>query len=124
MGKKPGSFVTTRRNFLRAGALSAVFPAAVFARPKRRAGVVVNDVHSKLNPSRVARIEQPASAEELQQLVRHAARDDTQISIAGGRHAMGGQQFGDATTLIDTTRMNRVLSFDRVAGIVELLSTM
>ncbi len=120
MGKKLGSLVTTRRSFLRAGALSAVFPAAVFARAKHQVGVVVNDVHSKLNPSRVARIEQPAAAEELQQLVRRAAASGTQISIAGGRHAMGGQQFGDATTLIDTTRMNRVLSFDRLAGIVEV----
>ena len=120
MGKETGSLVTTRRSFLRAGVLSAVFPAAVLTRPKRRAGVVVNDVHSKLNRSLVARIEQPASAAQLQRLVRRAASDNTQISIAGGRHAMGGQQFGAATTLIDTTRMNRVLSFDRLAGIVEV----
>ena len=119
MDKKP-TFVTTRREFLRAGALSACLPAAVLAPPKRQAGVVVNDVHSKLNATRVAAIERPASTAGLQDLVRRAAADNMQISIAGGRHAMGGQQFGESTTLFDMGAMNRVLSFDREAGVVEV----
>jgi FAD/FMN-containing dehydrogenase len=41
-------------------------------------------------------------------------------SIAGSRHAMGGQQFGSATDLIDITALNRVLSFDRSTGVLEV----
>src|SRR5439155_1153892 len=41
------------------------------------------------------------------------------ISITGARHAMGGQQFGEGTILIDMSGMNRVLRFDRAKGLVE-----
>ena len=40
------------------------------------------------------------------------------MSIAGGRHAMGGQQFGEGTVLIDTRGLGRVLAFDPAAGLV------
>lgn len=38
------------------------------------------------------------------------------VSIAGGRHSMGGQQFGARTVLIDTRGLDRVLDFDRERG--------
>ena len=41
------------------------------------------------------------------------------VSIAGGRHAMGGQQFGAGTILLDMTGMDRVLEIDTIAGEVE-----
>jgi FAD/FMN-containing dehydrogenase len=41
------------------------------------------------------------------------------ISIAGGRHAMGAQQFGEETYLLDTEALNRVISFDPHGGLVE-----
>jgi FAD/FMN-containing dehydrogenase len=82
-------------------------------------GVAVNDVHSKLNSTRVARVVTPHSVEEIRQTIRQAAKEGMSISIAGARHAMGGQQFGDRTILIDMTGMNRVLNFDREHGLVE-----
>ncbi|MGH9941918.1 MAG: FAD-binding oxidoreductase [Pyrinomonadaceae bacterium] len=76
-------------------------------------GLCVNDVHSQLNRTRVSRIAVPASLEELQDFVRGATRGRQQsISIAGGRHAMGGQQFATDAALLDTSRMDRVLRFD------------
>src|SRR5262249_107350 len=39
---------------------------------------------------------------------------------AGGRHAMGGQQFGAGTLLVDLRKMNRVLNLDTDSGIVEV----
>jgi len=83
---------------------------------KEAAGRIVNDVHSRLNETRVARIVMPRSAEEVQKIVQRASKDGRAISIAGGRHAMGGQQFGTDTILIDTTRLDRVLAFDEKAG--------
>ena len=43
-----------------------------------------------------------------------------QLSICGGRHAMGGQQFGAETILIDTTAMNRMRRFEEQTGLIEM----
>ncbi len=40
------------------------------------------------------------------------------MSIAGGRHAMGGQQFGEASVLVDTRALDRVLAFDTERGLI------
>ncbi|HTV01186.1 MAG TPA: FAD-binding oxidoreductase, partial [Luteitalea sp.] len=79
-------------------------------------GPIVNDLHSQLNETRVARIVQPASVDHLAALVAGARREQRAIAIAGGRHAMGGQQFAEGAVLIDTRRLNRVLEFDRDNG--------
>ena len=79
-------------------------------------GQVVNDVHSRLNETRVARIATPVSVQEVQEIVAQARREGRAISIAGGRHAMGGQQFGTDTVLLDTSRLNRVVAFDEKNG--------
>jgi FAD/FMN-containing dehydrogenase len=52
--------------------------------------------------------------------VREAAREDRAISIAGGRHAMGGQQFGRDTLHFDMTHFNRVVHFDKRTGQIEV----
>jgi FAD/FMN-containing dehydrogenase len=77
-----------------------------------RAEHVVNDVHSQLNETRVRRIVEPDSVETLQTLVRRARSEGRAVSVAGGRHAMGGQQFVADGLLLDMRRMNRVLAFD------------
>jgi FAD/FMN-containing dehydrogenase len=81
-------------------------------------GALVNDIHSKLNQTVVDGIRRPRAVEDLQAIVRAARDAGSKISIAGGRHAMGGQQFGELTILIDMTAMDRVLSFDAGAGLV------
>jgi FAD/FMN-containing dehydrogenase len=73
---------------------------------------VVNDVHSQLNETRVSRIFEPGAVEALQAFVRRARDAGQAVSVAGGRHAMGGQQFATGGLLVDMKRMNRVLSFD------------
>jgi FAD/FMN-containing dehydrogenase len=74
--------------------------------------VVVNDVHSQLNETRVGRVVAPDSMAALQALVRRARDAGGAVSVAGGRHAMGAQQFATNGVLVDMRRMNRVLSFD------------
>ncbi|MCB0712291.1 MAG: FAD-binding oxidoreductase [Ignavibacteriae bacterium] len=80
---------------------------------------MVNDIHSRLNPTSVQSIHSPSSLEELCSIVRLAASEENSIAIAGGRHAMGGQQFATSALLIDTRSLNRVLHFDQSSGIVE-----
>ncbi|CAF1421135.1 unnamed protein product [Adineta steineri] len=82
--------------------------------------IVVNDIHSQLNNTRVAEIVKVESAEDIHATILKATQQDQSISIAGGRHAMGGQQFGTDTVLIDTTNLNRVLTFDRKTGLIEV----
>ena len=80
----------------------------------------VNDVHARLNRTRVRRVVKPGSVAEMQAAIRRAGENGEAISIAGGRHAMGGQQFGEDTVLLDTTAMARVLAFDSDKGLVEV----
>lgn len=83
-------------------------------------GILVNDVHSRLNLTRVRGIVAPRSVEELQSAMRRAADEGVPLSIAGGRHAMGAQQFGTDALLIDMRGLDRVLRFDRERGTVEV----
>src|SRR3989442_1343284 len=100
----------TRREFLEAGATAGTALAlAPYGCAGERAapGVLVNDIHSQLNATRVHRVVKPASADAVVQLVRSARQEGRPLSIAGGRHAMGGQQFGSETTLVDMGKVQR-----------------
>lgn len=84
------------------------------------ADLLLNDVHSQLNATRVARVERPATLAELQEIVSAASAKKQRISIAGGRHAMGGQQFAANALHIDTTHLDRVLSSDSERGLLTI----
>jgi hypothetical protein len=79
---------------------------------------IVNDTHSQLNQTIVDRTIEVETVAVLQHIVRTAADTGLRISIAGGRHAMGGQQFGAATILLDMSRLSRVVDFDAERGLV------
>ncbi|MFN9664612.1 MAG: FAD-binding oxidoreductase [Akkermansiaceae bacterium] len=81
--------------------------------------ILCNDIHSKLNSTHVLRVLQPVSEEEVAAAIRESARVGLAISICGGRHAMGGQQFGEGTLLLDLTAFDKVGEVDRVNGRVE-----
>jgi hypothetical protein len=51
--------------------------------------LIVNDIYSQLNPTRVAEIVSVDSLEALQAAVHRAARQSQAMCTAGGRHAMG-----------------------------------
>jgi FAD/FMN-containing dehydrogenase len=81
--------------------------------------MLVNDVHSQLNATLVRRALRPASVEDVRDAVLAARAAGRAITIAGGRHAMGGQQFGTGLDLLDMTRLDRVLELDAARGEVE-----
>ena len=83
-------------------------------------GTLVNDIHARLNPTRVARLEQPGCLEDIRRSVRHAARTDAALSLCGGRHAMGGQQFGTDTLLLDLSRHARIHGLDTKHGLAKV----
>jgi FAD/FMN-containing dehydrogenase len=80
--------------------------------------LVVNDIHSQLNRTRVDAIVKPATLDEIRACISDARSAGKSVSIAGGRHAMGGQQFGEAAILLDMRGMNRVVSFDDERGLI------
>src|SRR3984893_12305287 len=108
----------SRREFI-AGSVALLVPSSASSRPEPEP-ISVNDIHSQLNSTRVLQVLQPRSLEDVQSIIRKARKDRTAISVAGGRHAMGGQQFGTATLLIDIRGLSRILHLDRERGISEV----
>lgn len=83
-----------------------------------RPGVVLNDVQSQLNATRVLGVISAESVEDVQRAVYAARLHDQRISVAGGRHSMGRQQFATDSVHIDTHGLSRILHLDSVRGLV------
>jgi FAD/FMN-containing dehydrogenase len=99
-----------------------VTPAAVpFGAAARceAAGVGVNDIHSKLNSTQVDRVVAVDSEDALRDALKAARAAGKPVAIAGGRHAMGGQQFAQGAVLLDIRPMQRIIALDRARGVVE-----
>lgn len=79
---------------------------------------LVNDLHSALNPTHVARILEPVCLADIVSFVRAANVANAALSVCGGRHAMGGQQFGADTWLVDLSRHATILRFDDERGLL------
>lgn len=82
-------------------------------------GALVNDLHSQLNATQVSGVVRPASVDELTSFVRGLGRSES-FAVAGGRHAMGGQQFAAGSPLVDMGRLNHVLGLDVAHGVIEV----
>jgi hypothetical protein len=80
----------------------------------------VNDTHSGLNRTAVSRVLEPRTVEDVARAVQRSRSEEQPLAIAGGRHAMGGQQFLSGGTLLDVRRLNGVRSFDEERGLLEV----
>lgn len=114
------SAAVSRREFIAATATAAAAPWALVATAAAADDTEVNDVHSRLNATTVAAVAAPDTLDALCAAVRSAGKDGRPLCVAGGRHAMGGQQFATDALLLDTRRLNRVLGLDRERGIVDV----
>jgi FAD/FMN-containing dehydrogenase len=118
----PRGAMIDRRDFLKYAGATAVWPyGAALAQPS---GVVVNDIHSQLNATRVHRIVEPETLDVIREALRSARHEHRAVCIAGGRHAMGAQAFASDGVLIDIRKLNRVLEFDIDRGLIEIESGM
>src|SRR5262245_43122097 len=107
----------TRRKALRA--IAAGFVSIPVAPRRAESSVLVNDIHSQLNPTRVDRIVAIDSEATLRAALAVARADGKPVCVAGGRHAMGGQQFAGDGVLLDMRSMRRVMQLDVENGVVE-----
>jgi FAD/FMN-containing dehydrogenase len=88
--------------------------------PASHVSATLNDIHSQLNESVAAEVVAVDSLDSIQNAIRRAAAQERPVAIAGGRHAMGGQQFCSGGTVLDMRGLARVLAFDREAGTIEV----
>lgn len=79
-----------------------------------------NDVHSQLNATRLDSIAPISSRDELRATLKAAARARSKVSIAGSRHAMGGQQFGRDTINLDMRSLRQIGDLDSARGLIEV----
>jgi FAD/FMN-containing dehydrogenase len=111
----------TRRRFLlgtaaAAGSTGGCTPLGQDFRPP----VWVNDLHAQLSRTAVLKELPVASVGDVKDVIRGARKASVPISIAGGRHAMGGQPFGGGTLCVDTRPLQKVLRFDPGRGLLEV----
>jgi len=88
--------------------------------PTHQSKCILNDVHSQLNATAVASVERPFDLAGLRAVARRAAAEGRVVSVAGGRHAMGGQQFAKDSIHIDMTGLSRVLDLDSARGLLRI----
>lgn len=64
---------------------------------------------------------EPSGMHQVREALRRKwSRGTSGISVCGGRHAGGGQQFATDGTLMDTRRLSRVLSLDEDRGLLKV----
>jgi|LakMenE18May11ns_1017448.scaffolds.fasta_scaffold9948182_1 FAD/FMN-containing dehydrogenase len=81
---------------------------------------LINDMHSQLNATLVAEICHPETYEELREIILKTGFNGMKISVGGGRHAMGGQQFAYGSVHIDMTALDKVLDVDHERGLLHI----
>lgn len=121
--------ILNRRTFLKASTTAltrqtlaqSIYSAPLSKeRPSCEANAVVNDCHSKLNSTQVKNLNKIKNKSQAQEIIALARQANNTVTICGGRHAMGGQQFAHDAFLIDTNQFNKVIEFDQAAGIIEV----
>jgi FAD/FMN-containing dehydrogenase len=91
--------------------------------PDHRARVIplwANDTHSALNRTRISRLIEARTVDDVVRAIQRARAQGTALAIAGGRHAMGGQQFLTGGALLDMRRLNRVRTLDEEGGLLQV----
>lgn len=113
----------TRRTFIKlAGGLMLSPLQSAWASPSKSNSVLVNDIHSQLNPTNVEDVVSTKSLNSVVDIINKANNAKDPIAICGGRHAMGGQQFATNSLLIDTSDLTKILAFDQERGTIEVES--
>jgi FAD/FMN-containing dehydrogenase len=82
--------------------------------------VLLNDVHSRLNETRVSAVVKPRDLNEIRYALDQARARGLKVSVGGARHAMGGQQFAHGGLHIDTRALCAVLGSDSERGLLHI----
>jgi FAD/FMN-containing dehydrogenase len=102
--------------------LSFILPLNLSYAKDQEVPSIMNDIHSQLNKTVVKDIKYPRSIQEIRNAILLAKKKGLSISISGGQHSMGGQQFGTNTLNLNMSEYDKIISFDKEKGIVEVES--
>ena len=69
---------------------------------------LLNDVQSKLNPTKIGKFLTPKDIGEISKLVSETSQRGKSISIAGSMHSMGGQQFSSNDFCVSTRGFSQI----------------
>ena len=114
----------TRRQFLKLLAGTTVIPFLprflAQAYTCRRSVIWLNDQHTRLNKTAVAKVFHPQSIAEIRHSIGDGHVCKTPLIAAGGFHSAGGQQLISKGYVLETKQLSRVLNFDTVKGLIEV----
>ena len=79
---------------------------------------VLNDAHSRLNATEVARVVAPATPEAVAVAVADATAQRLAVCPAGALHSMGGQQFASGGVSISSSALTAIGPLDRDSATV------
>lgn len=85
---------------------------------------IANDIHSKLNSTRHKEIIELTTGTQVSCLLKDEKYSQNRFCIAGGKHAMGGQQFLFDGILLDTSKLKKVVDFCPAQGLLTVQSGM
>jgi FAD binding domain len=86
--------------------------------PRRRPLGELTDIHGRLHVSRPALYRRATCVADVVDTLVHARRRGLAVAVAGGRHAMGGQQFLSDGCVLDMRGVNRIHALDRERGLI------
>lgn len=99
-----------------------IFPLSLSYAEDQEAPSILNDIHSQLNKTAVKDIKYPRNIHEIKEAILLAQKRGLSISISGGQHSMGGQQYGTNTLNLNMSEYDKIISFDKEKGIIEVES--
>ena len=79
---------------------------------------LLNDVHSQLNETEVARVVTPSITEEVAATIAEASAERFVVCPAGSLHSMGGQQFARGGVSVSSSRLKGIGPLDLDTGTV------
>lgn len=80
----------------------------------------VNDSHCQFNRTRVRSVIDVQNVEDIQAAIESCRREGWPLSMFGGRHCLGGQQFATDGLILNMRGLNRIVSLDEMTGIVHI----
>jgi len=79
-----------------------------------------NDRHSHLNTTQMRGAFSPATTADVVSTMKWLHERGECMAVKGSGHAMGGQQFAADAWLMETSKLNKVLWFDRQRGLIRV----
>jgi FAD/FMN-containing dehydrogenase len=114
----------TRRQFLKILLGAAIIPFVprflAQAYTCRKRVIWLNDQHTRLNKTPVAKVFHSHSIAEIRHALSESHLCKTPLIAAGGFHSAGGQQLISKGFVLETKKLNRVLNFDTSKGLIEV----